>query len=124
MDNTLEKCLEFMNIKKLPKESREEFDTRAILQVVKVGNTKAYCIGVRQNGMFRILKDFDKKGMGVMKVIAAYPVVEKSIEKKIDVKTMNLKELKELLDKENILFQHTWKKEELIEAYERAHYDD
>ena len=122
--NTLEKCFGFLNIKKLPKENKDDFDTRAILEVMKVGGTKAYCIGVKENGKYRILKDFDKKGMGVSKVIAAYPIVEKPQDKKVDIRTLNLKELKELLDKENIVFVHTWKKDELIEAYERKHYDD
>lgn len=126
MENNLEKCLAYLNIKKLPESSIEEYNTRAIVQVTKADGNKYFCVGIFRNGRTVIIKDFDKKNYGVRSVDAVFPVKEVAVkfEKKIDLNSMSLKDLRILLDNENIPNTIKDKKDDLINAYLRHHAED
>ena len=126
MENNLEKCLVYLNIKKLPESSIEEYNTRAIVQVTKADGNKYFCVGIFRNGRTVIIKDFDKKNYGVRSVDAVFPVKEVAVksEKKIDLNSMSLKDLRILLDNENIPNTVKDKKDDLINAYLRHHAED
>lgn len=73
MENNLEKCLAYLNIKKLPESSIEEYNTRAIVQVTKADGNKYFCVGIFRNGRTVIIKDFDKKKLRSQKCRCSFP---------------------------------------------------
>lgn len=115
---TLEKALEYMGIKKLPKEGKSDFTGDAIALVTKFDGMKVYVIA-RWNPLFsrhEVKKDFYPTGGTVKDFEAFYPIKGRE-EPKQKFEDLSVTEMMDFLNERNIPFTSK-NKVGLIKAYQ------
>lgn len=120
IEESLKLALEFVNIKSLPKEHKGAYRTRSVCLVQKSMGVQVYCIGIyddkEENTV--ILKDFSKGCGYVSEILAVHPIQEKEQKSTFDFTAMSVPEMKEWLDKNNVIYFGN-KKKDYIKAYWR-----
>lgn len=120
IEESLKLAMDFVNIKSLPKEHKGAYRTRSVCLVNKSGGVQVYCVGIYDDKEERtvILKDFSKGCGHITDIISVHPINEKEIKSTFDFTAMKVSEMKEWLDKNNVIYFGSAKKD-YIKAYLR-----
>lgn len=120
IDESLKLAMDFVNIKSLPKEHKGAYRTRSVCLANKSGGVQVYCVGIYDDKEERtvILKDFSKGCGHITDIISVHPINEKEIKSTFDFTAMKVHEMKEWLDKNNVIYFGD-KKKDYIKAYWR-----
>lgn len=113
IEETLKLALNFVNLKSLPKQFDGVYRTRSVCLVEKTGGVQVYCIGVyddKEEGTV-VLKDFSKNCGYITKILSVHPIEEKEQKSTFDFTAMSVPEMKEWLDKNNIVYFEDSKKD-------------
>lgn len=115
--STLNKALEYVGTKSLPKAGSSEFTGRAIAQVRKFSGSVEYVVVMRdeKDGKIKVVKDFNPQGGYVTDYAEFYPLKIKE-EKPFVFEELNPADMKKWLDDNNVPYLKK-NKESYLDAY-------
>lgn len=120
IEESLKLAMDFANIKSLPKEQKGAYRTRSVCLVNKSSGVQVYCVGIYDDKEERtvILKDFSKGCGYITDVVSVHPIKEKETKSTFDFTAMKVPDMREWLDKNNVIYFGSCKKD-YIKAYWR-----
>lgn len=120
IEETLKLALEYVNLKSLPKEHEGAYRTRSVCLVRKSIGIEVYCIGAydEKEEKTSVIKDFSKGGGYISEILSVHPIAEKELKSSFDFTAMSVPQMKEWLDKNNVICFDD-KKKDYIKAYWR-----
>lgn len=118
---SLEKALEYIGIKNLPKEGGREFTGLAIALVARSNLKQSYVV-VRWNDKTKqhdLVKDFNPSYGCITEYLSFHPIKVKEPKKEFNFEELSFADMKKYLNKNNIPYLSN-SKEGFIEAYNRS----